>query len=552
MHLPGSPTLPRRLHRPQVDSEFVEVLCDESGRLGPLSYKVPPGLSLRLGDAVRVPFGRSERYGMVVAPGDGSKATREVIECFGPRTGETELALAAALAEEHFVPFTTIAPRLAPRTRRGNPPLSLPSPSLRPGPSAADLLLPEHATENRRILALSPGVDPVRVAALEALRLSALGQVLVLCPTKKAVAAVLSEFMSGAARMDEVPAPNEPSPWRGFLDGTLQIAVSTRVSALWPAADLAGIVVLDESHPGHLEAAQPHTNARDVAIRRTAATGAALVLLSSVPSLHALASRSKLFQVGSPESWPAVLFASRRDLEPKDRMSPPVALAAVSSARRSRHPAFVLAPQDKTSYRCRSCKLLHATAAPACSRCNGSVQPSGFGPDRVATLFTKATPLTFSELIAHSPRPGSTVVIFDADFHDASADLSPSWTIASVLYAAARLAGPSGTVVVCSESNPPVTALDLLSRKDQRRHARRVWAEARAASLPPFCKQVSCRFKRQTAPRTENLPGRVLGPRRLADGEWELNILLPVEDLPRLKPYLDAARRRGKVRITVS
>lgn len=540
------------MHRPVVDTPCVEVLCDDSGRLGPLSYKVPPSMSLRIGDAVRVPFGRTEKYGMVVAAGDGSKATREVIECFGPRTGESEIALAASLAAEHFVPFTSIAPRLAPRTRRGNPPLVSSDPVLVAGLSATELGLPVAAGPRRRILALAPGVDPVRVAALEAARLADSGQVLVLCPTKKSVAEVLSQFSSGAARMDAVPAKDQPSPWRGFLDGSLRIAISTRVSALWPADDLAGIVVLDESHPGHVEAAQPHTNARDVAIRRTAAVDAALVLVSAVPSLHALASRSKLVQVGLDMHWPAVKFVPRYDLEPKDRSCPPLALSAVSAARSSRRQAFVLAPQDSTVYRCRSCKLPHKAPTQACTRCCGSVQPSGLGPDRVATLFTKATPLTFAELMQHSPRPGSTVVVLDADLYEAASDLSPSLTMSAVAYSAARLAGQGGTVVVCSEKNPPSTVLDLLSRRDHRRHAKRVWAEARALNLPPFVKMVSFRFKRQTAPKVETLPGRVLGPRRLVDGEWEVVVLIPPADLAKLESHVAAYRRRGKVRITVS
>ncbi len=552
MHLPGPPTLPRRLHRPVIDTDAVEVLCDDSGRLGPLSYKVPAAMKLRLGDAVRVPFGRSEKYGMVVAPSDGSKATREVLECFGPRTGEAELALAAMLATEHYVPFSSIAPRLAPKTRRGNPALQAPAPQLVPGTSAADLGLPESLEARRRILAAAPAVDQVRLAALEACRLAAFGQVLVLCPTKSLVAATLAEFAAGAARMDEVPGKDQPSPWRGFLDGTLRIAISTRNSALWPADDLAGIVVLDESHPGHVEAREPHTNARDVAIRRTAATGSALVLISSVPSLPALASHSKLIQVGLPEHWPAVKFVTRHGLEPKDRMSPPLALSLVSDARRAKQQAFVITPQDTTVYRCRSCKLRHDQPGTACSRCSGDVQPSGFGPDRVATLFTKATPLTFAELLRISPRPGSTVVVFDTDMYDTAPDLSPSSTLSSVMLAAARLAGRGGTVVLCCENNPPVSALDLLSKRDYRRHAKRVWSIAKDANLPPFVKMVCCRFNRQTAPKVENLPGRVLGPRKVAEKEWEVVILIPEKDMYLLESYITTARRRGKARVVVS
>jgi primosomal protein N' len=509
-------------------------------------------MEIYIGDAVRVPFGTKEKYGMVVGPGNDALATRPVLERFGTRTGENEIALAFEISCEHFVPFSTVAQRLAPKTRRGNPPLSMKDPVLRPGASADDLGLMSDFNPPRRILALAPSLDPVRVAALEAQRLSKNGQVLVLCPTKQLVEKVLEEFIEGVARMDVVPKENEVSPWRGFLEGSLKIAISTRTSALWPAYDLSGIIVLDENHPGHIESTQPHTNARDLASRRTSALGADLVLISSVPSGQALASRSKLISVGSKNDWPSVKVCSRSDLEPSLRMSPPVALAAVSSARSSKNQAFVVAPTGASKFRCKSCKQVYESAQKSCTRCGGLVSSSGFSPDRVKSLFTKATVLTIQELFSARPRPGSTVVIFDTDSLESAHDKFPSQTAASVLYAAARLAGVNGTVVLCLNDQPSNTAVDLLLRKDFRRHSKRVWAEAKALGLPPFTKMVECRFKRSTAPKPPKVEGRVLGPRRLEDGEWEIVILLQRSSLESLAPWVDRARKSGKARIVVS
>lgn len=550
MDLSGGPLLARRLHRSLVESSTVEVLCDDSGFVGSLSYKVPSGMKLRIGDAVRVPFGKQERYGMVVGSGDAKLATRDVLECFGPRTGEVEIALAASLAAEQFSTFESIAPRLAPRTKRGNPALVESAPRLCKGLSRDDLALPT-VHQKRTILALAPGVDPVRAAALEALRLSNNGQVLVLAPTKRDVSLLLAEFECGAARMDMVPKKDEPSPWRGFLEGSLPIAISTRAAALWPAHDLAGILVFDESHPGFKESTQPYINARDVAIRRTAASDVDLVLITSNPSLAALASRSKLVQAGLPSHWPAVRLVAKNDLEPMVRNSPPFAASALASALRTRAGAYVLAPSASTRHRCRACSMSYESGVSVCLRCGGDVMRAGLGPDRVAQLFPKSTVLTFPELLAAKPRPGSTVVVLDVDSLASAPDLEPGSTAAAALLAAARLAGTGGTVVVCANDNPPEVVIDLLVKRDIRRHSKRVWGLAKELQLPPFVRMVECRFNRRTAPSAPSLGCKVLGPKKVAEDEWELRLLLPADSLGTLKPWVEALRRRGKCRISV-
>jgi primosomal protein N' len=581
MEMSGAPRLSAKLIRRRLTTDVVQVLCDESGRLGSLSYKRPVGMELALGDAVRVPFGRAERYGIVVGEGDASLATRDVLEVFGPRAGEVEIAVATQLAEEGFSSFAAIASRLAPKTRRGNLPLDAGKIELRPGDGFAELgdLDPDR-DQTRRLLACAPAVSRPRLAALEAARLSEQGQVLVLCPTKESVSEVLAEFASGAARLDVVPGPQDLSPWKGFVEGTLRVAISTRQSALWSADSLAGVVVLDESHPGHVEATQPYTSARDVAIRRSFAAGCPLTLIATVPSLQALAGRVKLTQVGLQEHWPKFKYVSRDDHQPFERLAPPPALAAISDARRAKNGAFVLASSSSTKFRCRSCKLEHVNDAGAagqkstkkqdtqtssgltreqlfteqiCSRCGGEVKVSGFGPDRVGTLFTKATPLSLAQLVKHKPRPGSTVVVFDVDALEAAPGLNPvGYTLASAVYAAASLAGRSGTVVMCGSGPAPSTVVDLFLKRDIRRFSRRVWADAKASGLPPFKKMVSVLMRRSSAPKLPGLPGRVLGPRRVSPSEWEVLVLLDPVELPQLSVWVQRLKKSNQVKITVS
>jgi primosomal protein N' len=544
----------RTARRTLVTSPVVEVMCDDAGRVGPLSYLVPDGLRIHVGDALRVPFGKAERYGVAVGDGDAGKATREVLEVFGPRTDLAEIALAASLAVEHFCAFSTVAPRLGPRTRRGNLPVRTGPVVLVDGPDAADLGYPAvDDALRRRLLAPAPAVPAARLAALEAARLAAAGQVLVLCPTKQVVAQVLAEFADGAARLDVVPKAAEPSPWRGFVDGTVPVAVATRAAALWAAHDLAAVVVVDEDHPGHVESAQPYTNARTVAIRRTQATGAALTLIAAVPSLYALAGHVRLIPVGTPAHWPAARFVETGQLAPHDRAAPARVLAAIADARRESRPAFVVAPAASSTPRCRRCKRPGAVDD-VCARCGGEVRVSGLSKERVAELFPKATAVSVAELLTAKPRPGALVVLLAADTYDAAADITPSRTIAQVCAAATRLAGAGGEVVALTRAAPPATLLDLVLRPNVRRHAKRIWAEAKASSLPPFSTQVQVRYQRASAPKVPSFPApiRVLGPRKVADGEFETLVFVPPDRLAELEPWIASLRRTGRVQIQVS
>jgi primosomal protein N' len=540
-------------------SPVAEVLCDDTGRVGPLSYLVPESLSVHVGDAVRVPFGASERYGVVVGAGDATKATREVSEVFGPRTGPGEIALAERLAEENFVAFSTIAPRLAPRSKRGNAPLVVDPVDLVAGPGLVELGHPDLDRDvTRRLLAAAPGVSRVRLAALEAARLAADGgQVLVLCPTKKHVSAVCAQFVAGAARLDVVPKKDAPSPWRAFVEGALPVAVSTRAAALWSAPKLCGIVVLDESHPGHVESAQPHTNARDVAVARASDT-LAVSLITTVPTAQALGSKVKLVAVGTRDHWPAVHLVARRDLPRSERLFPPALTAAAAKARSGGPPVLVVAPAASSRWRCRGCRMVLAvpadtSSAPPCGRCGGLAAESGWSPERIMRTLPNVSAVSVAELLCSRPRPGATVVLFDVDALSSAAELHPSQLAAQVAHHAAQVAGPSGTVLVLAEGGPPDAVVDVLVRRDVRRHAKRVWAHARANALPPFTKTVTIHVARSSPPRPpSSLPGRVLGPRRLDSGEFEVVVLCAPHELSAVGRYVASLRRAGRCRVTVA
>ena len=533
-----------------------QVYCEDAGRLGTLSYLVPADMQVRVGDAVRVPFGKSERRGVVVGAGDAALATRPITEVYGQRVNSIEIDLALELAALHGVPFTQIAPRLAPRTRRGNPALDAGDLALLPGATYDDwnYTPSEHP---RIVAACAPLVDPYRFAALEAHRMVAqaaqagnAGQVLVLCPTKTVVTKVLKQFDGGAARLDVVPKVGAMSPWAGMMAGTVSVGVSTRASALWSCQNLVGVVVVDEAHPGFIEAAQPNTNAALVAARRANLRDIACTLVAGVPSPAALGAKVKCVKVGEASMFPDVQVLDRSTSAPSHRAIPPSLHAAV---RDSTLPTLVVAPAKAARFRCRVCKQISLDET--CAKCAVPGVRTSRDPEAMVASFARrgldVESCTVGELLAARTKNPVHVVLFDIDSLESFAEMYPGQTAARVLYSACRRAGSGGQVTVMTAELDTAAISHLARRKDLIGLAKWRWEDARQAKLPPFVSMAHIETRRSAAPRRPGV-GRVLGPKLRSDGEWEMRILFTDTELAAVHRYVASLRRGGKVRVAFS
>lgn len=552
----------------------VEVLADRAGRVGLLSYRVPDTLDVHIGDAVNVPFGTRTKYGMVVGPSqDPAKATKEILEVFGKRADPRDVALARNIARFHFAELATVLARLAPRTGKGADPLR--ETVVTVADAAPRPVLHGVAGASRRLLIRAPLVDPAALAAHEAARLAKAtphAQVLVLCPTTRLVTSVLAALPSGAARLD---ARARVGAWKGFATGTVRIGVGTRAAALYSAAHLAGIVVIDEDHPGHLESAQPHTHARDIASARTRALGVPLTLISAAPTPAALGSGVTVGTAGTRADWPVMRLVDRGLVDPIQRWAPPALQAAISAENKAGRTPWVVAQRKAAVRRCTRCGAArpcpmcdsslcrHVDTAP-CHTCR-STDPAkmvGWDAARISDLLNgsphadraddpppRVKVVNPAELVdAHHV---GLVVLFDIDAALGMPELIPETKAASLLMAAAQAAGRDGTVMAITDSPASATLVDLFGPRDQTAVARRALAAARSAGLPPFGRLVTIRTAQARAPLTRGWPGHVLGPARSAD-EWELLVRIPADRLLDLAGPITRLRRGGKVRITVT
>ena len=522
----------------------VDVLVDGQQRLGPLAYRVPSGLAVGAGDAVEVPFGRRKAFGVVLgAAATPAKATKDVFSVFGRRVNPLDLEAAANISVRHFTPEFALATRCAPTSAKGAPPLS-----------AGDLRLTTAreihvgvSDKEWRFVQRAPLVDPAALAAQLATELAERhgGQVLVLCPTVPMVESVVAQFESGAARLDAAAARGA---WRGFVDGQVRIGVGTRAAALYSAADIAGFVVMEADHVGHNALRQPYVHAAELVRERARIHGVPVVMTGTCPP-PGLLGNVRVVQAGSPSDMPKVSVVSRAGRDVR-RVFPPAAQVRIQQSIRGRQRVLVVCDQA-ARIRCSSCRAVWKPSDISCGRCNGREQTKvGWDKQRVESFFNdKVRAVTFDELVKLNG--ADLVVLFDVDAPMRRATLSPQRDVANLVLAAAASCGAGGEVLCVTDTSGDSRLLDAFCCGDLREIGRVVWSEAKSMQLPPFGELVEVHISgRKTAPDVRQFPGKVAGPHRVGDGEWEILVRCSKSEMTALASVLDVWRSRYKMRVT--
>ncbi len=155
--------------------------------------------------------------------------------------------------------------------------------------------------------------------------------------------------------------------WRAVRAGEVDVVVGAR-SAVFAPVPALGLVVLDEEHePAYKQEIDPRYHARDVAMKRAEAEGAAVVLGSATPSLESLhaARTGRLRLAELPERiggrpLPPVevidMLGERRDVKRYPLLSRVLVKAVKEAAARKEQSLLFLNQRGYTRLtRCRSC-----------------------------------------------------------------------------------------------------------------------------------------------------------------------------------------------------
>lgn len=533
---------------------FAKVLVDGPSRMGLLSYSVPGRLSVAPGDAVLIPFGRSEREGMIVEMvEDDPLASREVISRIGSRALAADVALALSVAEERFIPAVDLLRGLAPRTHRDAPPSRFLSAAL--AASSVGFSVSPARNWLRRAVLCPPALPLADAAAAEAVRMSEeySGQVLVLCPTVEHASEVRRSLSSGSALLS---SSSSPGVWTAWRRGILPVAVGVRSSVWYSPRSLAGIVVVDDGHPGHTALRFPRLDAAWLACRRAETHGCALSLVSRVVSARHLGERVKVVEAEvRGASWPSVRIVDRSRFPASEPL--PALLAGELSRAGSRGlAAVVIAEKAPSVRRCSRCSAVCPCACgasgcshrldPPCTACDSrSARWSGWDVQRCLSGFPGTSVVTLAQA-AKLPRAPRLVIVPEVARLAHVPSARPTELAASVLLSAAAAAGAGGRLVVGAWDGRWL-ALQTLAGKDLVGFSRQAYGDAKAAGAAPFGFDVLLRFERKRPPRISDLPGGVFVSRPVfRAGVWEVRVRGGASEWPAVRAALGGlVSRRG-------
>jgi len=384
----------------------------------PFDYRVPDGLSVSLGQRVRVPFAGSTRAGWVIGdapPGDTAvEGLRSIAGTDGPWSwfDETALQVLRWVAWRYAAPLAAVLRHCVPgrvagvdREAEGWESPAPPAPAVRP-PCPASAWRPYNASALLKAVAGSGSSEPATRAGqifwwrplVGDDRAAMSGDLVSRCLSSGRSAVVLSADPNAAvARMALAVAGSLGADLRGepalrsrsraryraalrCLLGHARVAVGGRGAVFAPVRDLGLVIVDDEANPTYKERRSPRHHAREVALARARAAGAVTVLVADLPSaalwrLHAgghcaVITGDRLTERRRAPRVDVVDLASPRPGARRTRLGP-VAAQAVEGAVAAGTAAVVLVARrgEGTALACRTCGRRRA-----CPTCDGAVR----------------------------------------------------------------------------------------------------------------------------------------------------------------------------------
>lgn len=221
------------------------------------------------------------------------------------------------------------------------------------------------------VLRLPPTADHLP-AVLSAARV---GPSLVVCPSVD-----MARVLSHRIRRTGVSVALVPEDWAQARGGA-DVVIGARAAAFAPCPDLRVALVLDEHDEGLQEERTPTWHARDVVIERCRRAGAAVVLVSAVPSVDAWAgvgAQGDSVRAPEPErerrAWPRIDVVDTGEQEPWKRS---LVTSELIEELRDDTRRVVCVVNTKGQARLSACRTCRNIAR--CTSCDGAVAEVGEG-----------------------------------------------------------------------------------------------------------------------------------------------------------------------------
>ncbi|NND03026.1 MAG: hypothetical protein HKN91_09585, partial [Acidimicrobiia bacterium] len=291
------------------------------------SYAIPDGMEPAIGSIVRIPLGGRRVRGWVTGLRDGdTDGLKALVGISGARPIFSEQLLSTLRwAAVHYV--SPLAPLLQ---KAGSPNLpkvgrvKLDGPAESPPevPSQALNIVQSIASGKRPQLSFLSGSGPWddEAGALARAAIETDRSAMVLVPTAAAChryAEALERTFGNrvVAGTSSSAAADRTRAWSQAAGSPGTIVVGTPEVALWPVANLAVALVIEEGRRSMKSRQTPTLHVREVIRRRAAVERFGLVFAGHVPTLELLAAGA-LYSVGGSRHWPLVEVIDRTEEPP--------------------------------------------------------------------------------------------------------------------------------------------------------------------------------------------------------------------------------------------
>lgn len=545
----------------------VSVVVYGLGRLGELSYLVERDLLAEsgikrasvdrlVGRVVEVPVGKRAGLGIISGPADAENATKAISKLGNRLISARHLQVCREVANRGGGTLAKVVARAVPKR--------IAERALKKPAETYDKLGRKAEAKGSRVFYAVPPLMPYSELVERVVEREGRGQVLVVCPTRESAQKMLAEHPKwGELRTD--------SSWRAWQRGEIKVGVGARGVVLWEGAAVRTVVIVDESHPGHVEASQPYTSTVEAAVIRSRVadrfdTAVDVTLLGRVAAPRSLWGGVKYREVGSRSTgWPTMWVVERGE-------EVPPAVRAVIRDTQGR--MLSVAPDTDAKWRCERCRMVWdchrcglailsggrcgcagKPVAPHCLVCNSRRRVLvGWDPVKSEATLRRLG----ARHIEHIPywdlgvRPnggGAVVALFAADGYRSWAG-DPGLESVRILARAAVHAGEGGAVLAFG-ARPGGAVADVIRTRSPRGVVKRAWEEAKKAGMAPFRREVTIHLA-GPRPKVGKLDFVVHGPRPRGDGEWEMLVTCRQEELGAVLAWIDELRRtRGKLRVRI-
>lgn len=530
------------------------IYVPKSFNVATLTYLVPESFTVAVGDAVIVPLGKQQVEGLVInlyvqKIDSNDNSYKSITSVIGHKSSKNLIDVANSISEAYFTPRQHAYKKLY---YPGE--LSAVSPEEEMEEYSFNTSAPQLSFKARKSSNFTTWVKSPSVSYLDAVK-AEIGreplegrQVLIVCPTLSLAEELLHKFSSGACLISK-PSKRKTG-YQDFLQGKYQIGITTRLGTFLQDFNLGKIILLDDTHLGHLAMSQPYVHSNDVLYHRAKAQNCTYSVISTCPSVSTIQADMVVGTIGEDLFWPSLKVLYQDQEAAVGRV--PDSLYPLMATHEG--PVTVVPSPVPSKVICTKCstikeilKSLPETITSPCTICGTTTSYQvGFDKEVCQETFRsliqegKINLVELADLHYKDFEKKRMVVLVDIGWSLQNRPMTSDLTLYQTIARGLDAVGKEGTLVVIAKTE--ATALStLLKEKSMVAQLKRSWVKAKEQGLTPFHTILKLSSNKQT-PRLSSTVGMQYGPKKVPSG-YEKLIILNKGQEQAFKVYLETLKK---------